>query len=72
MDPMIMDRYFRQLNERGRVVITFDDKDFLEVFIKSCREKNISVRSYKRKYYFEVRKYWNSVIYISEYDKKGV
>ncbi len=47
--------YFKVLNEKGRVFIQ-RDKRFLNDFIRECRERNIPVRNYKRKGYYEIIK----------------
>lgn len=50
----IADIYFKTLDEKGRIFIF--DKSFLERFIVECRDRNIPVRNYKRKGFYEVRK----------------
>lgn len=51
---MVAEIYFKTLEEKGRVFLF--DKNFLEQFIRECRERNIPVRNYKRKGYYEVIK----------------
>ena len=44
--------YFTTLEKKGRTFIF--DKRFLKDFIDECRSRNIPVRTFKRKGYYEV------------------
>ena len=48
--------YFKTLDTKGRLYIT--ERSFLKGFIDECRGRNIPVRTFKRKGYYEVIRGW--------------
>lgn len=66
---MVAEVYFKTLDEKGRVFLF--DKSFLEQFIMECRDRNIPVRTFKRKGYYEVIRGWLNEVHTTSFKYVG-